>query len=129
MKTKFPQQKIKSSKKGKKWRRQHLDWVEDIFLLDDSPVRESLKNRISNYKLYLGRATKKDYDMILNPNELSEIFIPDEIQHYPIAKPYLNVLIGEEADRRFEWKAIVTNPTAISKIEQDKSRILKEKLS
>jgi len=129
MRTKFPRQKIKSSRKGKKWRESHLDWVEDIFLLDDSPVRESLKNRISNFKLYLGKAQKGDYDILLNPSELQSIFIPDEIQHYPIAKPYLNVLIGEEADRRFEWQAVVTNPTAISRIEEDKSRILKESLA
>lgn len=129
MKTKFPRQKIASSKKGKKWRESHLKWVDDLFLLKDSPVRNSLKNRISLFKLFLGTASKGDYDVLLNPSELSGIFIPDNIQHYPIAKPYLNVLIGEEADRRFEWRAVVTNPTAISTIEQDKSKMMIEKLS
>lgn len=129
MKTKFPRQKIASSRKNDKWKKEHLDWVEDLFLLKDSPVRGSLNKRISLYKLYLGTATKGDYDMILNPAELSDMFIPDEIQHYPIAKPYLNVLIGEEADRRFEWKAVVTNPTAISQIEQQKNQLLINKMA
>lgn len=129
MKTKFPRQKIKSNKKGKKWKEDHLDWVEDILTLDDSPIRASLKKRISNFRLYLGKAKKEDYNILLNPSELTDIFMPDDIQHYPIAKPYLNVLIGEEADRRFEWKAIVTNPTAISQIEKDKNNLLKKKLA
>lgn len=129
MKTSFPRQKIKSNQKGKKWKEDHLNWVENILLLSDSPIRASLKNRIANFKLYLGKASKGDYDILLNPSELSSIFIPDDIQHYPIAKPYLNVLIGEEADRRFEWRAVVTNPTAISQIETDKSNLLKDKLS
>lgn len=129
MKTRFPRQKISSNKKGKKWRQSHLDWVDDLLLLKDSPVRNSLRRRIQNYKLYLGKTQKGDYDILLNPAELNDMFIPDEIQHYPIAKPYLNVLIGEEADRRFEWRAVVTNPTAISRIEQDKSNMLKQKLA
>lgn len=129
MKTKFPRQKLKSTQKGPKWQKEHLDWVDDIFLLDDSPIRESLKNRIANFKLYLGKTRKEDYDLILNPGQLTNIFIPDDIQHYPIAKPYLNVLIGEEADRRFEWQAIITNPNAISQIEEQKNAMLKQKLS
>lgn len=128
MKTKFPRQKLKSTKKGTKWQKEHLDWVDDIFLLDDSPIRTNLKNRISLFKLYLGKTDKKDYDLILNPTQLSEIFIPDEIEHYPIAKPYLNVLIGEEADRRFEWRAVVTNPNAISEMEKKKNEFIKQKL-
>jgi hypothetical protein len=129
MKTQFPRQKLKSTEKGPKWQKRHLDWVEDIFLLDDSPIRETLKNRIANYKLYLGTTTKKDYDLLLNPGQLQDIFVPDDIQHYPIAKPYLNVLIGEEADRRFEWQAVVTNPNAISEIEKTKNDMLKKKMS
>jgi hypothetical protein len=129
MKTNFPRQKKKSSQKGRAWQKQHLDWVEDIFLLDDSPIRETLRNRINNFKLYLGTTTKEDYDLILNPGQLNDIFSPDNIKHYPIAKPYLNVLIGEEAERRFEWQAVVTNPTAISKIEDDKKKMLDGKIS
>lgn len=129
MKTKFPRQKLKSKQKGPKWQKEHLDWVEDIFLLDDSPIRNSLKNRIANFNLYLGKTRKGDYDLLLNPGQLNNIFSPDQIQHYPIAKPYLNVLIGEEAERRFEWQAVITNPNAISQMEQKKNDMLKAKLS
>lgn len=128
MKTHFPRQKKKSSQKGPAWQKQHLDWVEDIFLLDDSPIRESLKNRVANFKLYLGTTTKSDYEMLLNPGQLNDAFSPDQIKHYPIAKPYLNVLIGEEAERRFEWQAVVTNPNAISDIEDTKKQMLDAKM-
>lgn len=129
MASKFPRQKLKSNKKGPKWRKEHLDWVDTILNLKDSPIRSSLQNRIRNFNLYLGKTTKKDYGLYLNPNGLQDMFIPDEIVHYPIAKPYLNVLIGEEADRRFEWQAVVVNPTAISEIEKNKNNLLKQKLA
>lgn len=129
MKTNFPKQKISSKKKGQKWRQEHLDWVSDVILKKDSPIRTSLKNKIANYNLYLGKTRKEDFDLLLNPSDLDDIFMPDEIQHYPIARPYLNVLIGEEADRRFEWRAIVTNPNAISQIESQKNDMLKQKIS
>ena len=126
---KFPRQKLSSKSKKRKWKEAHLDWVDDMLLMDDSPIRSSLAKRIRNYNLYLGKTTKGDYNLILNPNNLEEIFIPDEIEHYPIARPYLNVLIGEEADRRFEWRAIVTNPNAISDIEKTKNNLLQQKIA
>lgn len=129
MKTQFPRQKLKSKQKGKAWKQQHPDWVDDIFLMDDSPIRQSLKNRITNYKLYLGQVDKEDYNILLNPGELNDMFIPDDIQHYPIAKPYLNVLIGEESERRFEFQAVITNPNAISEIENQKNEMLKKRIS
>jgi hypothetical protein len=128
MKTKFPRQKLRSKQKTKSWAQKHMDWADDIFTMKDSPIRESLRNRINNYKLYLGTTSKEDYEMMLNPGELTDVFMPDKIQHYPIAKPYLNVLIGEEAERRFEWRAVLTNPNAISQVEDTKANMLREKI-
>lgn len=129
MKTTWPKQKKKATAKGKAWRESHFEPVEDLLSSDDSPIRSSLQRKISNYRLYNGNATKGDYDMILNPSELNDAFIPDAIQHYPIARPYLNVLIGEEWDRRFEWSAILTNPNAISEKEKQLNSMLKNKLA
>lgn len=117
------------TQKKKSWREKHLDWVDEILIHDDSPIRESLRNKVINYNLYLGKTVKDDYDIHLNPNGLQDVFSPDEIVHYPIARPYLDVLIGEEADRRFEWRAIVTNPTAISEIEKTKNNMLKQRIA
>lgn len=128
MKAQFPRQKLRSSQKTPAWGKKHTDWADNIFSMKDSPIRASLKNRIDNVNLYLGKTDKDAYNVLLNPGQLQDFFVPDKIQHYPIAKPYLNVLIGEEAERRFEWRAVITNPNAISQIEDNKKNMLKQRI-
>jgi hypothetical protein len=40
--------------------------------------------------------------LILNPNQTQASYIPETIQHYPIINSKLNVLAGEESQRRFD---------------------------
>jgi len=129
MKHNFPSQKKLFKSKNESWKKEHLDWVEEIILMKDSSIRSNLKHKLRNFRSYLGKISINDYTSTLNPNGLQNFFIPKDIQHYPIAVPYLNVLIGEEFDRRFEWKAIVTNPNSISKIEEEKRNLLQKKIS
>lgn len=129
MKYNFPSQKKLFKQKTDAWRREHLDWVEEIILMKDSSIRSNLQHKIRNFRSYLGKISINDYKSIINATGLKNFYIPEDIQHYPIAVPYLNVLIGEEFDRRFEWKAVVTNPNSISRIEEEKNNMLKRKLS
>lgn len=129
MKYNFPSQKRLFKNKGEAWKKEHLDTIENIILMKDSPIRTSMKQKLRNFNSYLGHISITEYQKELNPNGLKNLYLPDDIQHYPIAVPYLNVLIGEEFDRRFEWKAIVTNPNSISRIEEDKRDMLKQKIS
>lgn len=69
-----------------------------------------------------------DLEMILNPEKLQAGFIPDSIQHYPIMNSKLNVLKGEESKRVFDFKVVVTNPNAITEIENNKKQELLQKL-
>lgn len=62
----------------------------------------------------------EDLHLILNPNDIKADFIPEKIQHYPIMNSKLNVLRGEESKRVFDFKVVVTNPNAISEIEETK---------
>lgn len=129
MKYNFPSQKRLFKGKGEKWKKEHLDWAEELIFNDESGIRLSMNRKLRNFNSYLGKISIKDYSKELNPNGLKNLYLPDDIQHYPVAVPYLNVLIGEEFDRRFEWQAIVTNPNAISRIEEDKRDLLKNKIS
>lgn len=58
-----------------------------------------------------------DLELICNPDNLKADFIPTKIQHYPIINAKLNVLKGEEIKRAFNYKVVVTNPTAVSEVE------------
>ena len=56
-------------------------------------------------------------------------FVPDNIPHHPIAVPKIDLLVGEEMKRRFDWKVIVTNPDAVSKKEEGKKKELVARIS
>lgn len=127
-KTAFPPQKKKFKAKGPKWRKDHFGWAKNAIFTEDSVIRASVRRKDRNVRSYLGHIDINEYVTLLNPNNLKKFAIPEKIQHHPIASPYLNVLIGEEFDRRFEWRAIVTNPNAISKIEMDKKRMFEKKI-
>jgi hypothetical protein len=62
----------------------------------------------------------QDLELILNPEGLKENTTPTRIQHYPIINSKLRVLSGEESKRVFDYKVVVTNPNAISEIENAK---------
>lgn len=124
----FPSQKKKSSQKGPTWKKEHFGWARNAIFTDDSGLRSSAKNKHRNVQSYLGKIDISEYAHLLNPNGLKKFALPTNMQHHPIAAPYLNVLIGEEFDRRFEWKAILTNPNAISKIEIDKRKMFEKKI-
>lgn len=61
-----------------------------------------------------------DMELICNPDGIKAGFIPDKIQHYAIMNKKLQVLKGEEINRIFDYRVVVTNPNAISEIENNK---------
>jgi len=61
---------------------------------------------------------------VLNPDGIQAGFIPDRIQHYPLINTKLDLLRGEESKRIFDYRVIVTNPTSISEIENNKKDYL-----
>ena len=116
----FPPQQLSFTSKGKKWRKACVDWGTDQATITYSPVRKSVIHKRINYDLLNGILHMQDLQLILNPENLDAGFIPDKIQHYPIMNSKLNVLRGEESKRIFDFKVIVTNPNAISEIENEK---------
>jgi hypothetical protein len=66
----------------------------------------------------------RDMELVLNPNHENAGYIPDIVQHYPIINSKLNVLRGEESKRVFDFRAIVTNPNAISEIENTRKDLI-----
>lgn len=118
--TTFPAQKLPFKSKGDKWRRSCVEWASRKTYFTHSPVRKSVVQMKINYDLLNGIIHMEDVARILNPGNISTAFIPDKIQHYPIINSKLNTLRGEEAARVFDWRVIVTNPYAISQIEEEK---------
>lgn len=124
----LPPQQLPFNKKNKAWRKKHLDWADSKTFFNYSLVRKSVIHKKINYDLFNGKLHMSDLEMILNPEKLQAGFIPDRIQHYPIMNSKLNVLRGEESKRVFDFKVVVTNPNAITEIENNKKQELLQKL-
>ena len=116
----LPAEKLPFKKKNDKWRKKHLDWAVNRSFFNDALVRKSAINKKINYDLLNGIVHISDMEMILNPEKISAKYIPDNIQHYPIMNSKLNVLRGEELNRIFDYKVVVSNPNAITEMENQK---------
>lgn len=124
----LPPQQLPFSKKNKKWRKAHLDWADSKTFFNYSLVRKSVIHKKINYDLLNGKLHMSDIELVLNPDNIKAGFVPDRIQHYPIMNSKLNVLRGEESRRVFDYRVIVTNPNAISEIENNKKEELLQNL-
>tara|TARA_R110002049_G_scaffold174507_2_gene341731 strand:+ start:2238 stop:4643 length:2406 start_codon:yes stop_codon:yes gene_type:complete len=124
----FPSQKLTYKKKGKAWRRDHLDWADSNSYLNNSNIRRKLKHKRINLNLYNGKLDVGDMKLILNPGGMEKYYIPDAIQHYPIVTPRVNVLVGEEKRRKFDWSVSIINPDTLSKIKEDQKKLVDERL-
>ena len=124
----FPRQKLAFKKKGKMWRKDHLDWADNNSFLGSESVRKKLRDKVINQNLYDGVLDMRDLKMILNPGEMEQHLIPNAIQHYPIITPRVNVLVGEEKRRKFDWSASISNPDTLSKIKNDKKKLIDAKI-
>ena len=124
----LPPQQLPFSKKNKKWRKAHLDWADSKTFFNYSLVRKSVIHKKINYDLLNGKLHMSDIELVLNPDNIKAGFVPDRIQHYPIMNSKLNVLRGEESRRIFDYRVVVTNPNAISEIENNKKEELLQNL-
>lgn len=120
----FPRQMLSFKAKTKEWRKSHLLWANTKTFFNFAPVRKSMRHKMVNYDLLTGKLHMEDLQIILNPDNVEASFISDKIQHYPIMNSKLDVLRGEENKRVFDFKVVVTNPNAISEIENNKKEAL-----
>lgn len=124
----FPRQMLPFSAKNKAWRRRCVLWGNNKTFFNYSLVRKSVIHKQINYNLLRGKVNMEDMQLVLNPDDLKAGFIPDRIQHYPIMNSKLNLLRGEESKRVFDFRVVVTNPLAISEIENNKKNELLQRL-
>jgi hypothetical protein len=121
----FPRQQLPFSAKGKAWRKSVVDWADNQSLFDGEAIRKSAYSKKINYDLYNGILHMKDLQLVVNPEGVKDVdYVPEKIQHYPIMNSKLDVLIGEERTRGFDYRVIVTNPTSISEKEEEKANQL-----
>lgn len=124
----FPAQQKSFSAKTKKWRKECVDFAEGGTFEGNNLIRKSVWHKKLNYDLINGIIHMEDLQKVINPLGVKSDYKVDKIQHYPIINSKLQVLIGEESKRPFDFKVVVTNPNAISEIEQDKKEEVFQRL-
>ena len=125
----MPPQRLSYRRKTKQWRKNNVDSGDKHSFYNNESVRKGLKNKIINLNLYNGIVDIKDLVDVVNPYNLNASFVPDNIPHHPIVVPKIDLLMGEEIKRRFDWKVIVTNSDAITKKEEDKKDTLMQQMT
>ena len=115
------EKKTKKTKnqKTKKWYKECINSVDTSGFFHDEGVRASYAEKIINTNLYNGILDTSDISNTINPSNINDDSIPKNIQHYPIINPRIEVLVGEEAKRRFDYKVVVTNSDAVSEKEKE----------
>jgi hypothetical protein len=125
----LPRQKLPRSKKGKKWARTCIDELEKITYGDiQYNGRSSRYKKQINYDLFNGKLDQNDFQYVLNPFGFNEAEFPATMQHYDIISPKLQLLIGEEIKRPFNFRVVSHDPDAISKLEEKKKEMLMQYL-
>ena len=124
----FPAQQLPYSKKSKVWRKRCVDFGDKHSLVHYPAARKSVASMQINYDLLRGKLYMEDLKASLNPFNIDASFIPDGIQHYPVINAKLRVLEGEEKGRLFDYRLVVTNPNAISMMEEDKNEAVNIRL-
>jgi len=124
-----PRQRLSRSAKTSKWRKSNVDYGDNYSFYHNDVVRSTLQNKVSNLHLFNGIVDRRDIQKVINPFGLDASYVPDNIPHHPIAVPKIELLVGEEINRRTEFSAIITNPNAISQKEESKKQFLVKSLA
>ena len=115
----FPKQQISYGEKDDKWGRTNIDAGIMLANHDHGKIRKSRAAKKLNYDIINGIIDESDIEKAFNPMGLKGVSFPAKIQNYPIEIGKMNVLKGEEARRRFDYRLRVLNEDAISTRETD----------
>lgn len=121
----LPSQKRTAAQKTKDWVKQTMEASERLALFSDPRIRASYHNKAINYDLYNDILDTSDIERSCNHLGFKANNFPAKMQNYPLSVPKIDVLLGEERKRRFDWSVQVINEEAISDREQSKKEEIK----
>ena len=114
----FPVQKLPRSKKTKQWGEKCVDSIIGRSSMGVVVNGHDRKERMSvAYELYNGNFDEKDFKHVTDPFKVGDSF-PAKMQNYNIIRPKVDLLIGEESKRPFNFRIIQTNEDAISAVQE-----------
>lgn len=118
----LPRQKIPKSLKTIEWGKSVIDEFDNIMLSQGSS-RETAKSKKASYDLLNGIITPEDFEYVLNPYGIKKNEFPAELRHYDIISPKIQLLLGEEIKRPFNWRVSSKSPDATTKFLKKKTEM------
>lgn len=116
----MPIQKLPLSKKNEEWRKDCVDYfigISDVNSFNNIPDNDELQ---TYYDLYNGIYNEKDLKYVTNPFNQDDGF-PATAQDYNIIRSKIDLLLGEETKRPFNFVVCRTSDIASSEV-QDKAK-------
>jgi hypothetical protein len=75
------------------------------------------------YGLYDSEFDKNDFKYITDPYNVGDVF-PANMQNYNIIRPKIDLLIGEESKRPFNFRVVQTNDEAVGQVQEKAKQML-----
>lgn len=124
----FPFQKRATSSKRKQFVVDCIEAAIDLAYNSDSSLVHDKRTMFTNYNLRADILDERDVEQAVNPWGIKGATFPAKMQNYPIANPKIDLLMGEEYKRRFDWRVTVVNPDAISEKEEMQKMMIHQTL-
>ena len=122
----FPRQKIPQAKKNEKWAMECAKAAAEPIFQNNSNIRKSIRNKITNYNLRINKINLEDVEVVCNPHKLKDDTFPDTFKHIGRGNAYVNLLIGEKLKRPLNFKVFLSSKDrdGINKKEKDLKNLL-----
>lgn len=121
----FPIQKLPMSKKTKDWREANVDYIigKSMGGSRNGNNRTRKEEMQTYYDLYNSIYNEKDLKYVTNPFKQQDGF-PAMAQDFNVVKPKIDLLLGEETKRPFNFKTIRTSDIATSEMQEKAKQML-----
>ncbi|YP_010509747.1 portal protein [uncultured phage cr105_1] len=121
----FPIQKIPMSKKTQDWRESCVDYIigHSQGGSRNGNTRTRKEEMLTYYDLYNSIYNEKDLKYVTNPFKQLDGF-PAMALDYNIIKPKIDLLLGEETKRPFNFKVVRTSEIATSELQEKAKQML-----
>lgn len=124
----MPVQKISMSKKTKEWRQACVDYIIGRSGFSNgggNNGRTRYEEMQTYYDLYNSIYNEKDLLYVTNPFKQKDGF-PATAQDYNIIKPKIDLLLGEETKRPFNFRVVRTSDNATSEVQGKAKQMLED---
>lgn len=121
----MPIQKLPASKKTEDWKQANIDYIigHSQGGSRNGNTRTRKEEMQTYYDLYNSIYNEKDLKYVTNPFKQQDGF-PAMAQDYNIIKPKIDLLLGEETKRPFNFKVVRTSEIATSELQEKAKQML-----